>query len=258
MGGGACFSVLYNCVLTGNWAGEGGGAYGGTLHSSIVTGNSADHGGGGISQSTVYNCTLVGNSVCYGDGGGAAAGGTLYNSILYYNSIASGVGANYAWSATLNYCCTTPIPTNGVGNITGPPLFMDMAAGDFRLWEGSACIDAGTNLLSVAGYSCEPTDILGNARFIDGNGDGKVAWDIGAYEFHSFKPPRFSVAPQLTPNGWLLNVTGAPNKWARLQRSSNLKDWMDVWSGFMGAEGTRQFTDNDRGPNVMFYRAVVQ
>jgi len=35
-------------------------------------------------------------------------------------------------------------------------------------------------LLDV-GYTHEPTDILGNSRFVDGNGDGKVAWDIGAY-----------------------------------------------------------------------------
>jgi len=141
----------------------------------------------------------------------------------------------------LNYCCTSPLPTNGVGNIAGPPLFMDMAAGDFRLREDSPCIDAGTNLLGMTwtystgtydpngqpsmavGHITNPTDILGNTRFIDGNFDGTVAWDIGVYEFNSFRPPRFSIAPQLTANGWRLNITGAPNKWVHLQRSSILR-----------------------------------
>jgi len=53
--------------------------------------------------------------------------------------------------------------------------------------------------VKVIAYNYEPTDILGNTRFIDGNGDGVVAWDIGAYEFNSYPPPRFTCAPQLMP-----------------------------------------------------------
>jgi hypothetical protein len=119
---------------------------------------------------------------------------------------------------------------------------MDLAAGDFRLQENSPCIDAGTNLLGfpilvfdvdiydwvVVGCVTEPTDILGNTRFIDGNGDTKMAWDIGAYEFNSFKPPRFTIHPQLTSEGCKLNIAGAPNKWVRVQRSNNLRDWENV------------------------------
>jgi len=185
---------------------------------------------------------------------------------VYYNT--AGTGANYAdsedigpesfRSVVLNYSCTLPLPTNGIGNITGPPLFMDLTEGDFRLSEDSPCIDAGANLaLLDVGYTYEPTDILGNSRFIDGNGDGKVAWDIGAYEFNSFKPPRFSVQPQRTPDGWKLNITGEPKKWMRLQRSGDFKNWEDIWSGLMPAEGIQQVTDGDTGPKAMFYRAVV-
>jgi hypothetical protein len=148
-----------------------------------------------------------------------------------------------------------------------------MASGDFRLWEGSPCIDAGRNLIGLAivpwtnpetgetellPYTYEPTDILGNARFIDGNGDGKVAWDIGAYEFNSFKPPQFALRPQLTADGWKLNISAATNKWTRLQRSNDLKNWEDVWSGFMGADGAEQCMDGDMGQKQMFYRVVVQ
>lgn len=267
-GSGAESSTLYNCTLTGNrvlsnmfGSGGGGGARFSTLYNCTVAGNLAPEGGGAV-YSTLYNCTVTGN-----DGGGIGGlygESTVYNSIVYYN-----YGGNYAEGTTLNYCCTTPLPTKGVGNITGPPLFMDMAAGDFRLREESPCIDAGMNLTVLnVGYTYEPTDFLGNTRFIDGNFDGTVAWDIGAYEFNSYKPPRFTCPPQLTSDGWELSVTGAANQWVRLQRSSDLKNWEDVawWFGlgnavFMGAEGVGQLYDRqsyEEGQNVMFYRAVVE
>jgi hypothetical protein len=287
-GGGAAYCTLNNCTLTANSAtdrdsfGVGGGAYSSTLYNCTVTGN---YGGGASASSTLYNCVLTGNEggsdgVFYNctvvDNNGGVTG-AAFNSIIYYNS-----GGNYRypqpelgeyWLMELNYCCTTPLPTNGVGSITGPPLFMDIAAGDFRLWEGSPCIDAGTNLLGFAAtrwdpntgeqflsYAHDATDILGNTRFFDGDWDGQVAWDIGAYEFDSFTPPRFAVHPQLTDEGWKLSITGSPGRWARLQRSGNLKDWQDIWSGWMGPEGVQQVNDrvsSDEGQPVMFYRVVV-
>jgi hypothetical protein len=298
-GGGAFGGTLYNCTLTGNRID---GAYACTLYSCTLSGNSmGPEGGGGAGACTLYNCTLTGNrgfgaqdcalynctltdngwgasgSSLYNctltDNGYGAGACTLYNSIVYYNS-----GGNYDEWTIMNFSCTTPIPTNGVGNITGPPFFMDMSAGDFRLWEESPCIDAGTNLVGFAAtnqweefvaYTHEPTDMLGNTRFIDGNFDGTVAWDIGAYEFNSFKPPRFTVQPQLTADGWRLVVSGAPNEWVRVQTSSNLKDWEYVWlrhgnqlstAVFMGAEGVQEATDvsSGTGEKMMFYRVVVE
>ena len=145
--------VITNCVLTGNSAGFGGGAYGGTLN----------------------NCTLTGNSFvgwgpcsCAGSGGGAA-GGTLNNCIVYDNR--GPWSENYA-NATLNYCCTTPMPTNGVGNITNAPLFLDSAGGNFRLQANSPCINAGNNA-----YTTNTTDLDGRPRIVGGT------VDFGAYEF---------------------------------------------------------------------------
>ena len=144
-GGGAANATLNNCTLTGNWADSGGGAYGCTLN----------------------NCTLTGNS-------GGAYYSRLNNCIAYFNTV-----ANY-YSCTLNYSCTTPLPTNGVGNITNDPAFVNPAAGNYRLRPDSPCIDAGTNLSATI-----TNDLDGRPRPLDGNGDGLAAFDMGAYEYRT-------------------------------------------------------------------------
>jgi parallel beta-helix repeat protein len=178
-GGGALYGTLNYCTLTGNSASfSGGGASGGTLHNCTLTGNSAGFYGGGASDGTLNNCTLMSNSA--GKGGGGASGGTLNNCILYYNTANS--GPNY-FGSTLNYCCTTPDPGSGAGNITAEPLFVDLAAGNYRLRWDSPCVDAGTNLTGLV-----TNDLDGNPRPLDGNGDGIAAFDLGAYELKPVRP----------------------------------------------------------------------
>jgi hypothetical protein len=72
------------------------------------------------------------------------------------------------WSGTAD-------PTGTNGNISADPEFVDPAARDFRLAEGSPCRDAGTpgNLL---------VDLVGRARSLDGDGDGTAIPDMGALE----------------------------------------------------------------------------
>jgi hypothetical protein len=77
----------------------------------------------------------------------------------------------------MSYCCTTPLPASGTGNITNNPCFADAAHGDYSLRCSSPCIDAGTN-------STQTVDINGNARCVDGDFDGGAVTDIGAYEYH--------------------------------------------------------------------------
>jgi parallel beta-helix repeat protein len=161
---GACWSTLYNCTVSGNWDC---GAYWGTLYNCTLSGNSADYGGGAFG-SALYNCTLSGNWANYG--GGGAYGCILYNCIVYYNT--APVGANYYFLSSLNYCCTRPIPTNGVGNISTGPLFVDSANGNLRLQSNSPCINAGNNA-----YVSGTTDLDGRPRIVGGT------VDIGAYEF---------------------------------------------------------------------------
>ena len=173
-GGGAYGAVLYNCALTGNsssW--EGGGAWGGTLDNCTLIGNSAEL-GGGAAYATLNNCTLAGNAAYSG-------GGTigdfflnpckLNNCIVYYNTALDRPDRpNYSGSV-FNYSCTTPTAP-GVGNITLQPLFVDAAAGDFRLQPDSPCINAGNN-----SYVTTSTDLDGNPRIVSGT------VDIGAYEY---------------------------------------------------------------------------
>ena len=192
LGGGAAGGTLNNCLLTANWAVFGGGASACTLNNCTLTNNSAFYGGGGARGSTLYNCVLTGNSTAGGVGGGAnyctlnnctlsgnsaAQGGGAYgcainNCIVYYNSARS--RDNYSDDSFLNYSCTIPLPTNGTGNLTSAPLFLNQDGGNLRLQSNSPCINAGYNASAPAG-----PDLDGNPRIAGG------VVDMGAYEFQS-------------------------------------------------------------------------
>jgi len=201
-GGGASSATLSNCTLTRNSASDGGGTFASALDRCTLIGNAASHGGGGAAGGKLSNCTLTGNRAAYGGGatfapgdwtpiqvtldnctltdnsatnsGGGVAGVYLgvavNNCILYLNTATN--GANYDAAAVLNYCCSTPMPTNGVGNITNAPLFANFATGDLRQLSNSPCINAGRNA-----YMTNGADRDGNPRIVSGT------VDIGAYEF---------------------------------------------------------------------------
>ncbi|HKQ40084.1 MAG TPA: PKD domain-containing protein [Verrucomicrobiae bacterium] len=208
-GGGAFLSstgfTVINCTVSGNTAYWAGGVYGGTLKNSVLTDNSAFW-AGGTYLSELANCTVVNNGA---DFSGGTYYGTLYNCIVISNSAA--VGENYLYS-TLNYSCTTPLPTNGVGNIQSDPLFADYGGANLRLQPGSPCINSGLNAYVVP----EP-DPDGNRRIVGGT------VDMGAYEFQS---PVSSIS-----YGWLRQYGFAPDTGIDATDSdgdgaNNLQEWI--------------------------------
>lgn len=185
--GGASYGTSYNCIFAGNSAGnDGGGVSSVNCNNCLLAGNTAgDHGGGADFYSTLNNCTVVGNSA--GNTGGGVENVTANNGIIVGNSAPA--GANYI-NTTMNYCDTSPLPTNGVGNTIGAPVFANKDAGDFRLYPGSPGIDGGNNAAAPIGV-----DLAGNARLVNG------AVDLGAYELQN--APFIAVQPinQTAPLG---------------------------------------------------------
>lgn len=145
--------------------GEGGGVYQGYLANCVIVGNSSES-GGVVYSATLSGCTIIGNSY---SSIGVTYQSQLANCIIYYNS------PNNQCGSSLVSCCTTnPNPPFGFGNITTPPLFMDLAASDFRLQSNSLCINSGNNAKAEG-----VLDMDGNPRLVAG------AVDMGAYEFQS-------------------------------------------------------------------------
>lgn len=73
----------------------------------------------------------------------------------------------------------------GEGNITTDPNFVDTSSPDpanwdLRLTAESGCIDAGINT-PTGGLPA--TDLDGNPRIVDGDGDSTATVDMGAYEY---------------------------------------------------------------------------
>ncbi|HEY5909341.1 MAG TPA: choice-of-anchor Q domain-containing protein [Verrucomicrobiae bacterium] len=178
IGAGASQAALINCALLTNSASStGGGSVDSTLNSCVVVGNRANL-GGGIAQyyevpCVANNCTVVGNYAT--SAGGGAYSGDVFNSIVYYND--APVGPNISTTTNVSYCCTFPLPADGLANLTNEPSFVDLASGNLDLRPNSPLIDSGSN-----SYATNSLDFLGRPR-ISG-----ATVDIGAYEFQSLDP----------------------------------------------------------------------
>jgi hypothetical protein len=293
-GGGAYGAALTNCVLIGNSAQNGGGMYQGSANNCLIISNTASVSGGGAHGGTagamLVNSTLVGNAA--GSSGGGVYGGTgawLYNCIAYFNSAPAGtnlIGAKF------NNTCTTPPLTGGSG-ITNEPVFVNFAAGNFRLQTNSPCIDAGNNAYVSGG-----TDLDGRPRIVGGT------VDMGAYEFQGAGMGEFigwlqqyglptdgtadyadsdgdgmnnyaewkagtiptdaaSVLKLLSPSN---SVSGITVTWQSvntrtyyLQSSTNLPDFTSIQSNIVGQADSTSYTDitaTNGGP--YYYRVGIQ
>jgi len=159
-------------------------------------GNTADADGGAVYldlgnlTTTFTNTTISGNTAARGGGiyngeNFTGNGGLVFvrNSIVYGNTDDSGSGeaaqlrVERLGSFLPTYSCIQGLTgaLGGVGNIGLNPKFVVPGA-DLRIEPSSPVVDAGQNVPLPA------TDLDGNPRLFDGNGDGVVTVDMGAYE----------------------------------------------------------------------------
>ena len=192
-----CGGLISNCIIsnnsTGNWGA--GGIHCGynsnpTIRNCLITGNTGGY-GGGINCNTsspmkITNCTIADNTASEG-GGICNYGGNpiVTNCILWGNTAARGdqiIVYGLGGSTTVRYSDIQG-GWSGVGNIDADPCFA--LSTDYHIMPGSPCIDAGD-----PNYIAGPneTDLDGNPRILDGDGDGNNVVDMGAYEYNSNSP----------------------------------------------------------------------
>ncbi len=179
---------FYNCLFANNDA-------------SLV-GNNYNSGGASVwndAEVDFINCIFINNTASYG-AGLTVGGGGIVNSIncIYWGNnnqqIALDTWNNVGGDLTISYCDVeygidsinaTPesILNWGDGNIIEDPMFFGSGNHPFSLSVGSPCIDAG--IPDTSGLNLPYGDIINNKRIWDGDNNGTVIIDMGAYEFGS-------------------------------------------------------------------------
>jgi hypothetical protein len=180
------------------------------IANNTITGNMNQYtelgtGGIGIEGSSL---NIVNNIISFGSGG---ISGALDNAVILKNN-------NVYGNSSYDYLGINPGPTD----ISADPLFIDAAAGDYRLRVGSPCVDAGEN-------GGVPTDNTGKPLYSDIDGDPRIQKglasstaaivDIGADEIDIH-------APYTT--GLVYTANTGVNGWYRTPPELTLKP-SDVW-----------------------------
>ncbi len=185
--GGGVFNVssspmLTNVIFSGNKADEGGGMYDYMINSTpknvSFTGNNVTTNEGemySIMSSPTLTNTILWNNQAGILGSEIYNGGGL-NPTFFYSDIKGSGGSGLGWDSALGI--------DGGNNIDADPLFLTpvdpatapTTAGDLHLRADSQAVDVGDNGV------CPATDLDGNKRPIDGDGDGSAVCDLGAYE----------------------------------------------------------------------------
>jgi len=197
----SCSPIVTNCTFNNNTAGKGGGMANRSSSDPSVTnctfnGNQTIHNGGGMFNEnncnpTLTNCTIIANTSNYG--GGISnfdnSDPIIANCILWDNTATGGAqiyNHDATCSATVTYSDVEG-DWPGAGNFDADPVFIDangpdniVGTGDdnLHLSHGSPCIDIGNN--SVVANNL---DIENRLRLVDGDCNGTVTVDMGAYEF---------------------------------------------------------------------------
>ena len=184
-------AVVSNCVVRDNVTSDAKpaparGIYqtGGTIINTLITGHAASNGGGVYkTNGSLVNCTVAGNTATTAGAGVYQSNGSIVNTAV--GSLTSMDAVKLA-GGTASHSCGTGLTTDANGNFGVNPIFRDEANGDYTLKGSSPCVDAGEE----KAWHADAKDISGgNARVLDGNGDGVAAVDIGAYEYDPTKAP---------------------------------------------------------------------
>lgn len=206
---------ITDCIITGN-------NYGGIycvsssprITNCLIASNHNQWHGGGINSHergdpTIRNCTITGNSSVGSGGGIFFEGGqpTLRNCIVWSNRDSSGINESSqiyygGCIISIKHSCIQHWSgiLGGTGNTGADPCFVDPAHSDpnqrdYHLVADSPCIDAGVDTWPSP---LPAKDLDGNFRQIDGDNDGVVVVDMGAYEYGTVDTSLISAKPDLT------------------------------------------------------------
>lgn len=296
-GGAICVGMANGCLIVSNQASTGGGAYSNILNNCIVRNNRASARGGGAYGSVLANCTVFSNSVSATTApGGGIYGGSASNSIVYYNVCP--LENNFDGTMPMYYCCVPMMPTNGFGNVTNPPVFVDLVNEDLHLQPNSPCINAGNNFFAPVGWDFDghprisggtvdmgayefqsPASVLsyvwaqkyglptdGSADNLDSDGDGFSNWQESiAGTDPTDAQSRLAMLPAPVTNsvsGVTVSWASAPGVLYYLQRGTNLSaqpPFVTVQSHIIGQAGMTSYTDtNAMGQGAFMYRVGVE
>ncbi len=237
-GGGikGCDGAITNCTISGNSAETyGGGLYwcGGVITNCIITNNTIRHHGGGMSRchGSIINCTISGNTSNWNGGGMYECDGNITNCIIWGNSAVN--SGDQLYRSPTRYSCIQDWSGGGTGNISSNPDFV--GGGDYHLQPGSPCIDAGIN--DPNGWGLTEFDLDGNPRLLDGDYDGQLIVDMGAYESPASTSPVIGISKALfgfvapangpNPDDQILTITNWGQQTLNWQITEDC-DWLTV------------------------------
>jgi hypothetical protein len=203
--------LIVQNLITGNRASSGGGIYwlvpdgvrGPILVNNTIVDNDAVTNGSGVFADGVDDQVELTNNIIVAKPGqtGLFCGSFdgHIDPIIRFNNIFSAVGMAYGGS------CADSTGTDG--NISADPLFTNPTQGDYHLQQGSPSIDSGDNLTP----NLPDTDVDGDPRVLDGDGNGTAIVDMGVDEFLAL--PVFDICLQDESNGNRLRINSTTGQY---------------------------------------------